>query len=199
MVVIPLMFLAALGIALFAVSHQPVIVLLPIKECNWLVAALQFTSYNVILSLPVLLAMAGQYPDKSVLQWGGWIGACILGIMTGFIYLAIISHFDILHLQELPMVTLAKMWSKPAFFGYTLIIWGEMVTTLLADLYGLGKRMVAWVGCPFRLAVLILICIGMAISGLGFTNLIARCYPVFGLLSLGILLMVYFKALPGNE
>jgi uncharacterized membrane protein YkvI len=116
--------------------------------------------------------------------------------MTVLIYWAILSHFDLLHNQELPMVILAKIWAKPAFFGYILIIWGEMVTTLLANTYGLGQRAVAWAGCPFRLAVLVLTCIGMAVAGLGFTNLIARCYPVFGFFSIALIIKIYFNHAP---
>lgn len=196
MVVIPLMFLAALGITLFAASYRPNLVLLPVKGCHWLLAAFQFSSYNIILSLPVLLAIARRNLQKPILRSGGWMGSGVLGIMTGLIYWALLSHFDILQNQDLPMVLLAKIWGKPAFFGYTLIIWGEMVTTILANTYGLGKRAVAITGWPFQTVVLVLTTVGIGISKLGFTNLVARCYPVFGYLSMIVMLLIWIKSVP---
>lgn len=194
MVVIPLMFLATLGISLFAAFHRPNPILLSVKGYSWLVAALQFTSYNIILSLPVLLSMARRHSDQHILRWGGWLGSLVLGVMTVLIYWALVSHFGILQYQDLPMVLLAKIWGKPVFFGYILIIWGEMITTLLADTYGLGKRMVTLTGWPFRWSVSVLTGIGIGIAKIGFTDLITNCYPVFGLLSMMLLVFIYFKS-----
>lgn len=198
MIIVPLMFLATLAIAAFSLTVQPAWGGIEAPGAYWVAAALQFSSYNIILAIPVLVSISNQYPCQPILRRGGWLGCLCLGMMTAFIYGAIRFRLDSLRFTAFPMVELAKMWGKPVFLGYIFIIWGEMLTTLLANAYGLGKRVMALTGWPFQRIIWILAGLGIAIAQVGFVNLIRSVYPIYGYLSMALLCLMLVKPVPSR-
>lgn len=193
-IIVPLMFLATLTVAIFSLVGQ----VMPEESVvaggtTWMVAALQFSAYNIILAIPVLMSLANQYSQPGILRRGGWLGCICLGMMTAFIYGAIRVRLHDGSAPSFPMVELAKIWGKPVFFGYIFIIWGEMLTTLLANAYGLGKRVAVLTGWPFVHVIWILAGLGIGIARIGFVDLIRGIYPIYGYLSMGLLTLMLIK------
>jgi uncharacterized membrane protein YkvI len=191
LVLIPLMFMVCLIVALPAgVSYCPT----PFPPTvGWILPALQFSAYNLFLAAPVLLALAKHYPDQALLKAGSWVGSIALGILAALIHWALLAHFPVLQKSALPMAVLARSLSKLVFGGYSLILWGEMLTTLLANTYGLGQRLAVWSGWPLQRWVMILTIAGMFISQWGFVKLIKIFYPIYGWLSLVLLVLMLLK------
>ncbi len=198
-VVIPLMFLGTIGIVFFTIHSGGKLSEVSGQNRQWVMAALQFSSYNLVLSLPVLVSLSRRYARQSLLMIGGWVGAIGLGVISLWIFLGLLSHFQLIRHAELPMVVLAKFLGKPVFFGYILVLWGEMLTTLLANLFGLGKRLETLIRWPYEWNLILLTGLGIAIGKIGFVNLVAHGYPIYGYLSFVLLVMVMFKPLPGTE
>jgi uncharacterized membrane protein YkvI len=191
---IPLMFVFCLiitGSTFFsgAVRGGP---MAPVAE-SWILAALQFTAYNLVLAVPVLLALAQAYPDPVVLRLGSWSGSIILGVMAGLIYWSIFTNFKAVRQSALPLIVLAEQVNILVFWLYALVLWGEMLTTLLANIYSMGQRLRGQGGCSFQNWAIILCLLGMAISYGGFVKLIALFYPVYGCLSLVLLVRILWK------
>jgi uncharacterized membrane protein YkvI len=190
--IIPLMFLFCLVVTGATCRTSLTLPCLPLSG-GWLVAALQFTAYNFVLAIPVLLGLVQVCPDPVQLRRGAWLGSIALGILAGLIHWAILTHFATLERSALPMLTLAKQVNAGTFWGYSLILWGEMFTTLLANVYGLGQRLCARSGRPFLQWVVILCILGIAISYCGFAKLIAVLFPIYGCLSLILLILLFCK------
>lgn len=205
LLVIPLMFLGALLVAGNAIVNHPellengaLISRNPRPPEPWLlikglIAATQFAAYNLILAVPVLLSLAKRYPFPRILKLGGWMGCLGLGLMTAVIHWALLSHLSVLQDCPLPMVELAKGLGVWGYFGYALILWGEMLTTLLANTYGLAVRLNSLTRWPFRLWVIVLTLGGMAMAQVGFTRLIARVYPAYGFLCFILIVLLFLK------
>ncbi len=193
LIVIPLMIFGSLSISFYGLFTKETVLVMPTFHFQWLFAALQFSAYNVILALPVLLALAQEYPSKSHLKISSWVGSVILGLMAGFMQWALLSHFSLLGKQALPMMELARRAGPIPYWSYALILWGEMFTTLLANTYGLAKRLTVLRGLPYRIWVILLTLGGIQIAQVGFIDLIAKCYPFFGVLSLILLLLLFMK------
>jgi uncharacterized membrane protein YkvI len=192
--IVPLMFVFCLIVAGYAFFARSATGLpLPAQGC-WVLAALQFTAYNLVLAAPVLLALAQGYPDPTVLRLGCWLGSIALGVLAVLINWSILAHFTALQQSALPMVVLAKKVNGGVFWGYSLVLWGEMLTTSLANIYSLGQRLYVWSGWSFRGWAAILSVTGIVISNLGFVKLIAIFYPVYGCLSLVLLVLILAKA-----
>lgn len=191
--VIPLMFTVCLIVTGYAIITRCPVGQQPETHGNWILGALQFSAYNLILAVPVLLALARDYPDRALLQMGSWLGSLALGGLAFLIHAAIIVHHQQLLNRALPMVVLAKMMNHWFYWGYALILWGEMLTTLLANVYGLGQRLAVWSGWPLRRWVWLIGIAGIIVARLGFVKLIAGFYPIYGFLSLVLLLLLIVK------
>lgn len=193
-VVIPLMFAAAVMIAVYSFKTRFAPLLVLSSGGGWWLAAVQFSAYNLILALPVLLSLANRFNCRKTLSLGGWLGSLCLGLMAGFINLAISSHLRVLREVPLPMLTLAEKIGMVPYWGYAIVLWGEMFTTLLADIYGLSKRLGAISSLPYSGWVVLLTGGGICIAEIGFNNLIAWFYPIYGYLSLILLMLIVGRA-----
>jgi uncharacterized membrane protein YkvI len=146
LIVIPLMFVGAVVISLYGVFTKSVVPVGGDFQLRWLAAALQFSAYNLVLAIPVLIALTKEYPKLQWLEHGGWLGSFALGVMAGFMQWALLSQLPFLSKSALPMVELAKRAGKISYWFYAMILWGEMFTTLLANTYGVVQRLVVLSG-----------------------------------------------------
>lgn len=193
LVIVPLMFLGCLAVAGQAILSGAISGLPHPPSGIWLLSAVQFSSYNLILAMPVLLSLGKRYPHGPVLTRSGWLGSIGLGLMTALIHWAILSHWPEAAQTPMPMAELAKSSGNGLYWGYALILWAEMFSTLIADVYGVVERLRVMVGWPFgRLAAFVALS-GILISQIGFSNLIAYCYPLFGCICLIVLILALGK------
>lgn len=196
LIIVPLMFAGAIFVTIFSLKMGEMKPVTNHGVFQWILAALQFSAYNLVLAIPVLLSLGKKYPDRTLLNVGGWLGSVGLGIMAGLIHWAILVNFHTIQNNALPMAELAKYAGTWVYWGYAVVLWGEMFSTLLANTYGVAQRLAVVTGWPFRGWVFILTFIGIAIGRIGFVNLIARGYPLFGFICLAILILLIRKPLP---
>ena len=198
-VIVPCMFLGCLVVAIRAILSGSMDGRPDSANGYGLLAAIQFSSYNLVLSMPVLLSLGKHYPRVRVLAGSGWVGSLGLGIMTALINWAILSHWPEAALVPLPMAELAKSSGLGLYWGYAFILWAEMLSTLIADVYGVTERLQIILGWPFgRLAAVVAIS-GILIGQIGFSNLITYCYPFFGCVCLIVLLLILCKPKPSRN
>ena len=65
-----------------------------------------------------------------------------------------------------------------------MIIWLEMFSTEISDVYSISKTIEQSFNIDFKKAIFPVITTALIISQFGFGNLITKLYPLFGLLSL---------------
>lgn len=186
LVVIPLMFAGSIGIALYSIHTQCTFIDSNFSYLDWILPAIQFSSYNLVLAIPVLLSLAKEFPFIPCLKCGSWLGSIGLGIMAGFIHWALLCHITSIQNSALPVIELAKLLGKWPYQFYAMILWGEMFTTLLANTYGVVQRLVAFTKWTFQCWLIVITLLGIAIAQFGFINLIANLYPFYGYLCLVI-------------
>jgi len=196
LIIVPLMFGGALVVSLYAIQNRCAVPLLKTADFNWILAAVQFSSYNLVLAIPVLLSLCQKYPQAIHLKLGGWLGSLILGIMAGLIHWSIILHLPHLQQSPLPMVDLARLAGDWLYWVYAIALWCEMLTTLLADTYGVAQRLAVATGGPFRLWIIVLTLVGILIGEIGFSNLVSKFYPLFGYFCLVILFLLMARKVP---
>lgn len=196
LVIVPLMFTGALVVSIYALQNRCIDRLPQATDYSWILAAVQFFSYNLVLAIPVLLSLCGKYSSPAHLKLGGWVGSIILGIMAALIHWSIIFHLSHLENSPLPMLDLARLAGDWLYWIYAMVLWCEMLTTLLANIYGVAKRLVAATGWGFRFWVVILSQVGILIGEIGFSNLVSKFYPLFGYLCLVVLFLMIGKKVP---
>ncbi len=194
LLIIPLMFLFTLLISLFGIFHgEDSNLSVNMINNDWIISALQFASYNLVLAIPVLLALAKRYRNCRILSWGSWLGSLLLGIMTVLVNLVIHAHFKDVQSSSMPMLEISKLMGNLGFIIYGLILWGEIFSTLLANVYGLAERLLCLTGLSMRFWIVILVGVGILLAGWGFKELIAFFYPIFGWICLVIIILLCVK------
>lgn len=196
MIIVPLMFTGALVVAAYAIQNRCADSLSKTADFSWILAAVQFSSYNLVLAIPVLLSLSRKYPWITPLKLGGWLGSVVLGLMAGLIHWSILFHFPHLQKSPLPMMDLARIAGSGVYWVYAVVLWCEMLTTLLADIYGVAQRLVAATGWRFRFCVVFLALTGILIGEIGFSNLVTKFYPLFGYFCLVVLFLMLVKQAP---
>ncbi|HEX3032028.1 MAG TPA: hypothetical protein VHS59_07260 [Bacillota bacterium] len=184
---IPVMILLTAGISIYSLNYHgvsladlgtsaPQVAAAP----HWLLAALLYISYNLILAVPVLAPMGKETRDFASLFTGGMLGGTALGILSLLLALVIMAHLPGICDYQVPMLFIVRPYAAALRICYTFVLWGEIFTTLIADLYGLALRLSQYPGFTYRKTVIISLLAALLLSKVGFSTLVGIVYPLLG-------------------
>lgn len=153
---------------------------------SWLVASLEYASYNSILLIPILIGLK-KYTykkEKSVSIIASGIFMCLAVIL----YCIIAKEGNNFQYIELPLIHIVKQYGVIYQFIYGIVIVSAIYTSAIAAGYGFAQN------CSKNQKtykfICMMICItAIPISKIGFSYLVNALYPVFGLL--GLIQMLY--------
>ena len=149
------------------------------KQSNWFISSIIYTSYNMILIIPISL--------KNVITKKGVTSIAILvGIITNILAICVyVTMVGITNIESLEMPISYAISTK---FPYLQIVYGIMIlSSILTTAISLGTGFIQnlQTSQKTRRKVLIAICgVSIPISTIGFSNLIQGLYPVFGYIGL---------------
>lgn len=193
--IVPFLVLIVSGVALATLTQRPTAIP-PAPRSGWLPASLLYVSYNTVLSLPVLIALGASEPDPGIRRAGGLLGAAGLTLLGTLILISLRRNPYTARAAEMPMAAVAFRLGRPAVLVYSVILWAELFTTLVADAYGAAVRLSQlWGGARTSWAGAVMAS-GILLSRLGFANLVRTAYPAFGLICLVILARLLWPARP---
>src|SRR5690606_2091478 len=144
----------------------------------------------------VLVPMGKEINSQYVLKWGGIWG----GIGLGFMLLA--SHVALQSLMpgalelDVPMALIVKDIGFLVLVLFLLVVYGEVFTTLIGNVFGLARQIVNTFKLPEKWTVIMILLTSFVISQVGFSSLVSHLYPFFGYLGLVLLLFLALKKIP---
>ncbi len=152
------------------------------KNTNWFISSILYTSYNMILLIPVLISLNKEINDISIHKVAILVGI-ITSILAFSIYIAITKININIELLEIPI-----SYVVTTKFPYLKLIYGiVMLSSILTTAVSLGTGLLQNIqkNKDTKMIIFIVICIiSIPISVIGFSNLIKFLYPVFGYLGL---------------
>lgn len=150
----------------------------PVK--HWLVSALNYVSYNILMSVPVLSAIGATIDTRKDAIAIAAFGALGLGLGLLSVYLTIVSSFPDIVNYEVPLARLAsQVWALGRPF-YVTIFAAEVYTTAVANLYGFSARLTRPGSRGFILTAFATSGIALLAASTGFSNLVRLIYPLCG-------------------
>lgn len=147
-------------------------------------APLLYGAFNLAMAQAVLVPLGASMPNKKVIQLGGIIGGVLIGLMllSGHFALAVympgITQFDI------PMGHIASGLGVFIQLIYVMLIFSEIFTTYVADVYGITLQMHQRTGIHPKLLIIMIMLFCFLFSQFGFKPLVSHLYPIFGVFSL---------------
>lgn len=157
---------------------------IPNFKSHWFISCLLYAGFNIISCSGVLVPLSSEIKRRNILEWGVLIGATVLTIIAFMINLMLILNVPYIFKYDIPLLYIANR------FGFLIqllllgVMWLEMFSTEVSDIYSLGKTLSHVFGISYRKAVIIILLLAIPISQIGFVTLINYIYPAFGAISI---------------
>lgn len=164
----------------------------------WLAPVL-YTSFNLSMAQAVLVPLGSQTASKSTIRWGGVLGGIGVGIMLMAAHFAMSAQMPGIQQFEIPMGNVAVQLGIAVQTVYMIMIFLEIFSTFVADIYGLTLQLQKYVSVSPRIITLFIMLVCFLISQFGFSSLLSLLYPIFGMVSVfwaGVLIYYGHKGHP---
>ncbi|MBS4172305.1 hypothetical protein [Bacillus sp. FJAT-49736] len=195
--VVPIMILFNFLLMTTSVTHWQFfdrLIEIPSNLNIWkvVVSPFSYAAFNLALAQAVLVPIAGEVKDKKVVKLGGIIGGILLTLIL------ISSHFTLITLPnvqfyEIPMAAIVKNSFIGIYFIYVLIIFGEIFTSLIGNIYGLEKQFSKYFSIHRVWIFTIILIIIYCLSYFHYGTLLSYLYPLFGYFSLLFIFLLWIK------
>lgn len=154
------------------------------KRNGIFLSTLLYAGYNTLSASGVIVPLSNQIKKTKIMFLGVLSGAAGLTILSAMINLLLTVNQPYIYKYEIPLLFVANRFGNIIQAILLMIIWLEMFSTEVSDIYSICKTLEQSFKIEFKKSIFIVITIALIISQFGFGNLITKLYPLFGLLSL---------------
>lgn len=199
MIVVPMLILFSLMLAIQSFSVEAFYAEPEDMSSSfkWILSAISYAAFNLTMASAVLVPLASEIKDEKVLRRGGMLGGFLLTIILISSYIALSTLPNVMEF-DIPMAEVMKTTFFAFYFIYIAVIFGEIFTSVIGNLYGLEKQLLTYIQLPRMIVVCTILCISAFISKIGYSSLISSLYPLFGYICLGMLVLLIVKKVPSK-
>jgi len=156
----------------------------PPQKSGLAISTILYAGYNTLSASGVLVPLSTQMKKTKIMIFGVITGAIGLTILCLMINLLLTVNQPYIYNYEIPLLFVANRFGHIIQALLLVIIWLEMFSTEVSDVYSISKTLEQSFHIKFNKSIFIVLGIALLISQFGFGNLITKLYPMFGLLSL---------------
>ncbi|WP_254450328.1 YkvI family membrane protein [Cohnella herbarum] len=149
-----------------------------------------YAAFNLSMSQAVLVPLGSAIGDAKILRRGAWIGGIGIGVLLLAGHIALSARMPGIAKFDIPMGGIALELGAWIHWIFVFLIFMEIFTTLVADIYGLTLQLQERTKASQWMLTVILLLLCFLAGQLGFGPLLSTLYPMFGLLSLGWLFLI---------
>lgn len=194
--VVPIMMVFIIGLYCTTLSDTWQIVLQAVPDENWnmkwVTSPITYVAMNLFLAQSVLVPLAYEVNDEIVMKWGGILGGLGLFIILLCSQLAILS-VDQFNEFSIPMAEVVRKFNSVFHFFFVLIIFGEVFTTLIGNIFGMTKQLQSITGLRSSSFIYIILLVAYLISFINYGQLLHILYPLIGWVSIVLLPLIAIK------
>lgn len=165
-------------------------------RANPIAAALCYTGYNTITAGSVLVPVSAG-TDKKTLAKASVISGAVLGLLIYTVWSTLNIYFESAEYSEMPLLDLAAASGKIYEIIYTAVLFMALCTTAVSHGYGILSKFRLEKTSDRVLASAVLCLTAAPLARIGFSQLIANIYSIFGFggfIWLVLLLYAYISA-----
>ncbi|KIL36086.1 membrane protein [Gordoniibacillus kamchatkensis] len=157
------------------------------------IAPLLYTSFNLSTAQAVLVPVGAAIRSRKVLILGGLIGGAMIGALLLAVHIALAAQMPGITQFEIPMAHLIRPFGRVLQYVYLLVIYGEIFTTYIANVYGIVLQLQQRTRLPRQALVVVILALSYLCGQFGFKTLLSTLYPIFGFISLSWLAMLVWR------
>ncbi|MFZ5974837.1 MAG: hypothetical protein ACOYU3_05435 [Bacillota bacterium] len=160
---------------------------------NWITAAINYASYNLVIAIAVLAPLGAKTGDKSMLLRGALMGSVGLGGGILGIYFCIFTNITSVSGVEIPMIEIVKGIFPVFRLLFAFVLLAAVYTTAVGNLYGFIRRIGVKTDSGLSRALIMagVTAAALAVGQFGFSKMVKYLYPAIGyggiLMFIGIL------------
>lgn len=186
--VVPMMFLFSILMVTAAIGSP--------NAGNWLTwssdynpvriwtAPLLYVAFNLATAQAVLVPLGAATKNPHLLKKGGWLGGIGISLMLLGGHFALSSQMPGIAQFEIPMSHLIGRLGHGVQLAFIAVIFGEIFTTLIANVYGLTLQLRQRTSFSYNGIVLSILLASYVVGQIGFSTLLSTLYPLFGVISM---------------
>ncbi|QRZ92963.1 hypothetical protein [Bacillus sp. LJBS06] len=156
------------------------------QQYNW-PASITFTSLNILSVVAILSSVGKEMKGLGEAKIASVASGLIFGVISFVYNETLVELAGSLSQFEIPLFAVLEGAPYVLFLCMTAVLCLAIYTTTVAGLLGLSSRLMGFVHMPRWLIVLILLMLMVPFTSLGFSDLIAFLYPIYGMLNLYLL------------
>ncbi len=164
-------------------------------KSNICVSGLCYVSYNTITAGAVLVPLAAGKPRQYIVR-AAILSSIALGVLIFLVWMTLNLFYEKMYSIEMPLLELAAFHGSLYKNLYACVLFMALCTTAISHGFGILSKFQFKRASDRIIAAAILCLAAMPFARLGFSNLIARLYSVFGYLGLiwtGLIIYKYMK------
>lgn len=165
---------------------------IPSSLPHWLVAGINYASFNTAVGASMAIVMGGSEKNPKVAAIGGLVGGIALGIMIVLSHLAIFMQINHVGQMDMPMLGIVNNISPILGFIMASVIFAMIFNTGLGMFYAFATRFTVVNTKRFKVFYTVSVIIGLLLSFVGFTDLVAIFYPLIGYLGLILIFVLIY-------
>lgn len=158
---------------------------------DWLLGASLYVAYNFALAMVVLVEYQ-TLASCRVSVMGAACGGALLGVLVILMFMGLNRYMPVVLHYQIPMLYVAGMLSPGTKLIYSLVLWIGIITTAIANAYGITQRVAHLIGVRYNLCLLCCLTLALPVATQSFSALVGIIYPAFGVLGCSIMAMVLY-------
>ncbi len=162
---------------------------------NWFFSSLLYVSYNSIIAINVMCSLLPYMKTRRTGIAGGLLGGVFLCGVALILNSAIMIFAPGSLAHELPVMEIVKRYGGIASILYTMVLWLAMFLSAATSGYCFIGKISSRVKINTKIIAAVICALVIPLSSMGFSNLIATIYPVFGYIGLFLVFVVLFQGL----
>lgn len=143
-----------------------------------------YAALNLALAQAVLVPLGASAPDERSIRLGGFLGGVFITVMLLAGHIALSAHMPGIAQFDIPMGRIVSPFGPWVKLVFVLLIFAEIFSTLIANLYGITLQLQTRFRASPRLISALLLLICLAVGQMGFKVLLSTLYPLIGSLCL---------------
>ncbi len=154
------------------------------SKSGWGLSTALYAGFNIMSCIGILVPLSTELENTDDIVAGVVIGSVFLTLISCIInFLMMVTFKDSLR-YEIPLLYVAKQIGPILQFILLCVIWLEMFSSKVSNVYSLAKGMQNYYNFSFKKSMFIIIALSLPITQIGFGTLITYLYPFFGALSI---------------
>lgn len=158
----------------------------------WYLSAIMYVAFNVFMSLAIMSVIGTEKRNQKVLIAGGILGGGLLGLILLLMGGVMFLHGSEIQNLEMPMLKIVDLFQPELYFVYMIGMWFAMITTAVAHTYAFVQRIMPLSKLSYYNSTMLTIIVVLPLTRFGFANLVKFLYPVYGIVTLIVLIFLWF-------